>query len=148
LAKQKKDKPQIVVFACHWGGLPLLKAARLDSSASIRAVRLMCGGRLSVGIILRAFELGADGVAVLACEEGECHYGFGARRSAEEFELARKMAYLLGIEEERLGNLSVHPGDVEKTTEDMVRFIEGVKKLARSPITVEEDQGWQPSERQ
>ncbi len=138
MTRAKKDKPEIAVFACHWGGFPLLESAGLDSSANVRGVRLMCGGRLSVGLVLRAFEAGADGVAVLACDERECHYGFGAPKSTEEFELARKMAYLLGIENERLGYYSVRLGDVGKTTKDIRQFVEGVKKLARSPVTAEE----------
>jgi len=62
----------------------------------------MCLGRLHTGLILKAFELGADGVLLLGCPPGECHYEFGNQRAEELFQETRAIAHLLGIEDERL----------------------------------------------
>jgi len=138
LAKQKREKTEIVAFACHWGGFPLLEGAGIDSSGDVRLVRLMCGGRMSAGLVLRAFENGADGVAVVACEERECHYGFGAAKWAEEFELTKKMTHLLGIGRERLTYCAVHPGDVEKARADLGEFVRTVGKAGKLNVRAEE----------
>jgi len=132
MAAKKKFTPNIVAFACNWGGYPLLEGAHSDSSANVRLIRLMCGGRISVGLLLRAFEVGADGVAVFACDDGDCHFGFGAPKGRDEFELASRMGYLLGIEDERLTYYKVYRGDMEKSRKDMKRFIKKMKKLGRS----------------
>lgn len=136
MAAGKKFVPNIVAFACNWGGYPLLKEVDVESSSDIHLIRLMCGGRVSAGLLLRAFEHGADGVAVFGCDEGECHYSFGATKGKEEFELARRMGRLLGIDDERLVYCGVHPGDMEKTQQDVKEFLKGVKKLGRSTITL------------
>lgn len=138
MAKKKEDKPTVVVFACHWGGYPLLEGAATDQSANIRLVRLMCGGRMSAGLVLRALESGVDGVAVVACDDRDCHYGFGSGKCAEEFELARRMSYLLGIEDERLAYSSVHPGDSKKARTDLKGFVKAVKKAGKSKVRAEE----------
>ncbi|MFQ5905622.1 MAG: hydrogenase iron-sulfur subunit [bacterium] len=134
MAAEKKFTPNIVAFACNWGGFPLLESEDSDLSANVRLIRLMCSGRISVGLLLRAFELGADGVAVFACDDGECHFGFGALKGMEEFELARRMGYLLGIEDERLIYYKVHPGDMGKAQKDMKKFVKKVRKLGRSNV--------------
>lgn len=137
MAKAKK-RPSVVAFTCHWGGFPLLGGAAIDSSVDLRLVRLMCGGRVSVGLILRAFEKGADGVVVVACDEGDCHYGFGSGKGAEEFQLAKKISRILGIEDERLAYCAVQPGDVEKARNDVKQFVKGVKKVGKSNVRIEE----------
>lgn len=136
MAAEKKFVPNVIAFACNWGGYPLLKDVDFASSSDIHLVRLMCGGRVSAGLLLRAFELGADGVAVFGCDEKECHYSFGAAKGKEELYLTRRMGHLLGIEDERLTYCGVHPGDMEKTRQDMKKFLEGIKKLGRSTITL------------
>lgn len=130
--------PNIVVFACNWGGYPLLSRVEPDPTVNLRLLRLMCGGRTSAGLLLRALELGADGVAVFTCDEKECHYGFGAPRGKEEFELAKRMCGLLGVEDERLVYRTAYTGDIEKAREDMRSFIETVKKLGKSSIVLGE----------
>ena len=138
MAGEKKFVPNIIVFACNWGGYPLLTDVDFDSSSEIQLIRLMCGGRVSAGLLLRAFEHGADGVAVFGCDEEKCHYSFGAAKGKEEFDLARRMGRLLGIEDERLVYRSVHPGDMVKSRQEMKEFVKGVKKLGRSTIRLGE----------
>lgn len=138
MSGEKKFVPNVIVFACNWGGYPLLKDVDFGSSSDVHLIRLMCGGRVSAGLLLRAFELGADGVAVFGCDEKKCHYSFGAAKGKEELELTRRMGRLLGIEDERLIYRGVHPGDMEKVQQDMKEFVKGVVKLGRSAISLGE----------
>jgi len=95
----------IVVFTCNWNAYSALETAgsrRLAYPASVRPIRVMCLGRLHPGLILKAFELGADGVLLLGCPPGECHYQFGNQRAEELFQEAKAIAHLLGIGDERL----------------------------------------------
>jgi len=59
--------PKIIVFACNWcaySAADLAGVSRLQYPPNIRIVRVMCSGRINPGFILRALELGADGVLV------------------------------------------------------------------------------------
>jgi coenzyme F420-reducing hydrogenase delta subunit len=81
---------------------------------------------LHPGLVLKAFELGADGVLMLGCPPGECHYEFGNSRAEELFEETRALARLLGIGEERLQLDWVAAGDGEVFVEKVREFVEGV----------------------
>jgi heterodisulfide reductase subunit A-like polyferredoxin len=98
-------KASFVVFTCNWQAYSALEMAgfkRLSYPADVSVIKLMCLGRLHSGLILKAFELGAEGVLLLGCPPGECHYGFGNKRAEEVFAQAKAITHLLGIEEERL----------------------------------------------
>jgi coenzyme F420-reducing hydrogenase delta subunit len=87
----------------------------------------MCLGRLHSGLILKAFELGADGVLLLGCPPGECHYQFGNQRAEELFQETRAIAHLLGIEDERLVLDWVGAGDGEAFVQKVTEFREGLE---------------------
>ena len=66
-------EPRIVVFACNWcsyAGADTAGASRLAHSPQFRVIRTMCSGRVSAAHVLRAFQLGADGVLVVSPHEG------------------------------------------------------------------------------
>jgi F420-non-reducing hydrogenase iron-sulfur subunit len=98
-------QPKVVVFTCNWNaysGLETAGSGHLGYSPAIHPLKVMCLGRLSPGIILKAFEKGADGVLLLGCPPGECHYEFGNRHAEEVFGEAKALAALLGYRDEQL----------------------------------------------
>ena len=50
---------------------------RLQYPTNINIVRVPCTGKVDVIHIMRAIEKGADGVCVIGCLEGECHFNSG-----------------------------------------------------------------------
>jgi F420-non-reducing hydrogenase iron-sulfur subunit len=120
---------KVIVFTCNWNAHSGLEAAgygRLSVPAGVRPVKVMCLGRLHPGLVLKAFELGADGVLMLGCPPGECHYEFGNSRAEELFEKTKALARLLGIGAERLQWGWVAAGDGEVFVEKVREFVEGV----------------------
>ena len=60
-------QPHIVALVCNWcsyAGADMAGTTRLQYPANVRMVRFPCTGRMSPLMILKAFELGADGVLV------------------------------------------------------------------------------------
>lgn len=49
------------------------------------------------GLILKAFELGADGVMLLGCEPGSCHFGTNNGCVSKEYEKTRNILQMLGM---------------------------------------------------
>ena len=60
-------EPQIITFACNWcaySAADLAGVSRLQYPPNMRIIRLMCSGRVNPNFILKAFQMGADGVLV------------------------------------------------------------------------------------
>ena len=98
-------EPKIVGFCCNWcsyRGADMAGTARMKSAPNVRIVRVMCSGRVDPVFVLKAFSEGADGVLILGCHPGDCHYVEGNYKTARRVPLLKKMLKQLGIEEERV----------------------------------------------
>ena len=97
--------PEVLVFACNWSGWSCIETAAglgLSYPLSVKVVRVSCLSRIHAGLMINAFELGADGVVLLGCEPGICNFGSNGERIAGEYEKARSLLEMLGISAGRL----------------------------------------------
>jgi len=62
----------------------------------------MCSGRVSPTFVLKALSVGADGVLILGCHPGDCHYIEGNYKTLRRMALLKKMLAQMGIEDERV----------------------------------------------
>ncbi|MBN1503941.1 MAG: hydrogenase iron-sulfur subunit [Candidatus Eisenbacteria bacterium] len=130
-------EPRIVAFVCEWCG----DGQEADGAngpgaggTAVRFVHVMCSGRVQPSMVLKAFELGADGVIVCGCRPGKCHYYFGNERQAEMFETSKKLVSLLGLEADRL-RLEWIPGPDGRTLGAVLdEFTEKVRRVGPSPL--------------
>ena len=98
-------EPKIVAFLCNWcsyRGADLAGTSRMKCTPNVRPIRVMCSGRVEPALILKAFTAGADGVLVLGCHPGDCHYTEGNYKAARRIPLLKKMLEQFGIEDERV----------------------------------------------
>ncbi len=75
-----KYEPRIVGFLCNWcsyAGANLAGTSRIQYAPNIRIIRVPCSGRVDPLFVVKAFQAGADGVMVLGCHPGDCHYRDG-----------------------------------------------------------------------
>ena len=129
IEKSNPSKPKVIVFTCNWNaysGLETAGVQRLSYSPVINPLKVMCLGQLSPGIILKAFEKGADGVLLLGCPPGECHFEFGNRRAEEVFEEAKGLVELLGYRDEQLKLDWIAAGDGKTFVEVVENFVDGL----------------------
>ena len=70
---------------------------------SVIPIRMTCIGRISIGIILKAFEQGAMGVLILGCPKDDCQYDAGMKRAEEVVGKTKKILGLLGYSADRIG---------------------------------------------
>jgi F420-non-reducing hydrogenase iron-sulfur subunit len=98
----------------------------------------MCSGRVHPGFILRAFELGADGVLVSGCHFGDCHYIFGNERAVEQFEKTKALLKILGMEEGRLRLEWISAAEGPKFARVINEFVEQVRALGPSKLAPRE----------
>jgi len=103
----KREEPVIVAFVCthHVGVLGF----RLPDN--FRTVPVHCTSRVDVLDIMKAIESGADGVAVVRCDEDMCKYRDIAPRVKARVGRVRQLLSMLGMEPGRLELLSASGRD-------------------------------------
>jgi F420-non-reducing hydrogenase iron-sulfur subunit len=129
-------RANIVVFACNWDGLSCIEAAAqkgLSYPASVKVVRVSCLSRVHSGLILKAFELGANGVMLLGCHSGGCHFEIDADLIEREYEKTRNILGLLGLQKERLALVRLTAGDGPGFVKQVRDFIAGIQQ--KEPVT-------------
>jgi F420-non-reducing hydrogenase iron-sulfur subunit len=89
----------------------------------------MCSGRTDPDFILEAFRLGADGVLVLGCPPGNCHYKNGNIETLKRITLLKKVLGHYGVDAERLVLDWISAGEGEKFVSVVKAMIAKVKLL-------------------
>jgi F420-non-reducing hydrogenase iron-sulfur subunit len=84
------------------GSRPRPQAPYLAWPARVKQVIVPCSGRLAPEHILKAFEDGADAVAVVACQDDNCHYVQGSCRAARRVEYVGGLLDEIGLGKARL----------------------------------------------
>jgi coenzyme F420-reducing hydrogenase delta subunit/ferredoxin len=136
-------EPKIVAFLCTWcsyTGADTAGIARLKSPANVRGIRVPCSGRVSPEIIMRTFDQGADGVLILACHIGECHYESGNHRTAKRVPILRSLMAFTGLEPERLRLDWVSASEGERFSRIVTEFTDTVRALG--PVKWIQDGGY------
>lgn len=118
-------KPTIVAYVCNWCSYAAADTAgmkRLKYPAGIKLIRVMCSGRVDPQFVLKAFKEGADGVMILGCHPGDCHYKEGNHKAYKRYVLLKNMMNDLGLEAGRLRLEWVSASEAD-------RFIEVVNNM-------------------
>jgi F420-non-reducing hydrogenase iron-sulfur subunit len=98
-------EPVIVGFLCNWcsyRAADLAGTSRTKYAPNMRAIRVMCSGRVDPTFVLKALREGADGVMIAGCHPGECHYVEGNIKALRRYSLLNRMLKQWGIEAERV----------------------------------------------
>jgi len=125
-------EPRIIGFLCNWcsyAGADAAGTSRMGYPSNLRVVRVMCSGRVSPELVLRTFREGADGVLVLGCHIGDCHYTDGNHRTAKRMPVLRKLLSYVGIDPARLQMAWVSSSEAKRFTQVVSEFTETVRQL-------------------
>jgi F420-non-reducing hydrogenase iron-sulfur subunit len=125
-------EPKIVGFLCNWcsyAGADKAGAAQLAYPPNVRVIRVMCSGRVDPQFVLEAYRRGADGVLILACHAGDCHYKEGNYRATQRYRMLLKLLEQFGIPEERCRFDYVSAGEGEKFVRVVNEMVEAVRAL-------------------
>jgi coenzyme F420-reducing hydrogenase delta subunit len=95
----------------------------------VKIIRVPCSGRISPELVLRTFREGADGVMVLGCHIGDCHYSTGNHRTAKRMPVLKNLLEYAGIESERLYINWVSAAEGEKFATVIKDFTEQISAL-------------------
>jgi F420-non-reducing hydrogenase iron-sulfur subunit len=101
---QTEFKPKVLAFCCNWcayAGADLAGVSRFQMPTNVRVIRVMCSGRVPPELVIRALANGLDGVMILGCHPGECHYSEGNYLTRRRAHVLKRLLEYIGIEPER-----------------------------------------------
>jgi F420-non-reducing hydrogenase iron-sulfur subunit len=131
-------EPKIVGFLCNWcsyTGADLAGTSRIKYLPNMRAIRVMCSGRVDERLILKAFMAGADGVLVCGCHPGDCHYHKGNLNTKRRITALLPYLDAVGITKDRLRLEWISASEAPKVAETVKNFTQTIRELGPNPIT-------------
>lgn len=95
--------PRVLAFVCDWSVRAEADLAYLDNPPpELRVARVPCSGRVTPTFLVTALQKGIDGVLVVGCKPGECHYQQGNLVEQARLAMTCNFLNLLGLEETRV----------------------------------------------
>ncbi len=135
---------KIICFLCQWAPHTCVQALQERAVAwpeELYFVRIPCTGRITKALLLRAFEMGADGVALLGCSEGACRYGTGTETAGYNVEQTKNILNLLGLGDQRLKWRTFLPQQEEELKSFLEGFVEQVANMGK--VSIRPDVSWE-----
>ena len=129
-------EPQILAFCCNWCGYSAADqagAAKMEYPSGVKIVRLLCTGMMDPYYVLRAFERGFDGVLVVGCHVGSCHYKSGNVQAREQVERVEQIVRALGLDG-RLTMTAASAAEGNVFADAARSFSEKLRKLGPNPL--------------
>ena len=130
---EDRDDPVVVAFACEGAAgyaAELANQMGMKVPDNVRVLNVPCSGRLDALHLLKAFDLGADGVAIFACPEDQCHYIDGSRKAEERVEYLKKSLDVMGINGDRLSLYHINSCEPDRFVALATGFAEKLRVLS------------------
>jgi len=134
-------EPRIVALLCRWcasAGADLAGVSRIKYPENIHPIRVNCSGRMDPIFILRALEVGADGIMLGACHPNDCHYISGNIRMKKRFDFFMKILHEMGIDD-RIEMHYVSASEAQKFALVTKAFVKKLKALGPSPFAKDKE---------
>ncbi len=138
-----EDNPEgkILGFLCNWcsyAGADLAGTSRFEYPPTMRAIRVMCSGRVDKDFVLEAFRQGAGMVMVGACHlPYDCHYISGNYKMKKRMDALAKIFEKLGLSKERFRVEYVSAAEGVKFAAIMKEMTEQLEALGQEKIKAE-----------
>ena len=107
---------------------------RLQYPPNVRIIEVPCTGKVDIIHLLMAFEYGADGVIVVGCMEGDCHYQAGNLYAKKRVQRVKEILDKIGLGGERIGMFNLSSGMGGRFAEIVREITAKVRELGPSPI--------------
>lgn len=123
--------PVIVAFCCNYCSYEAADragSAKKNYPENLRIIRVPCSGRVEPEFIVKALE-NADGVMILGCHPGSCHFKTGNHKAYRRYLLLKEVLRTAGINEERVKLDWVGASEEDKLVRVSTEFVEKIREL-------------------
>ncbi|GAB4541715.1 MAG: hydrogenase iron-sulfur subunit [Anaerolineae bacterium] len=132
MSEYNNFEPVIVGFLCNWcsyRAADLAGTSRIKMPPNVRPIRIMCTGRLDPAFVLKALREGADGVLIMGCHPGQCHYVEGNYKAMRRIALLKRTLRQFGLEDERVRLEWASAAEGPKFAATVTEMTEAIRKL-------------------
>ncbi|MBN1375368.1 MAG: hydrogenase iron-sulfur subunit [Dehalococcoidia bacterium] len=124
---------KIDIFCCTSSCDPQeLERSCVKSGAEVKVIPLPCSGKVDILYLTKAFETGADGVAVLTCKEGDCHYLEGNLRAGKRVGAVDMLLEEIGLGKGRMAVIRMGDGGISQVMHEIEDFRQKIEKSPRT----------------
>jgi coenzyme F420-reducing hydrogenase delta subunit len=102
-----------------------------EHEGELKTIPLPCSGKIDILYLTKAFETGADGVAIVMCKQGECRYLEGNLRARKRAEAVDALLDEIGLGKGRIVIIQMKDGGVEQVIREVEDFLAKIKSLPR-----------------
>jgi F420-non-reducing hydrogenase iron-sulfur subunit len=89
----------------------------------------MCTGRMDPAVVARAFKKGLDGLMIVGCYFGDCHYITGNHQAQAKIDITQKLFEYIGVNKERLAFRQCSSGEASVFVQLVSEFDAKIKEL-------------------
>jgi len=127
----------MIVFCCSYCGhsaAALAGSQRLQYPAGVRIISTPCTGKLEMEHLLDALEKGIDGILIVGCPEGDCHFVEGNLRARKRTDRIRSILAEIGLGAERLKMVNLSDVMASEFVERVEEAIGTLRALGPNPL--------------
>lgn len=124
----KNYEPKLICFSCNFGWGFLTGEEKLKSKVK-NWIPVACSGKIETTHVLKAFRQGADGVLILGCPEGHCHFQDGNYQTSKKVHLLQRVLDAYGIDQKRVKMVFAVDSEGKKIPQLVNEMSEGIRHL-------------------
>jgi coenzyme F420-reducing hydrogenase delta subunit len=123
---------KVYLFCCSSSFDTLESVLRYsEHKGELKTIPLPCSGKIDILYLTKAFETGADGVAIVMCKQGECRYLEGNLRARKRAEAVDALLEEIGLGKGRIVIIQMKDKGVEQVIREVEDFRARIKSLPR-----------------
>jgi len=134
-------EPRIVGFLCNWCSYSTADdtagTTRQPVPPFIRVIKVTCTGRVDPLFLITAYLRGADGVLVVGCWPGQCHYKEGNYHAHRRMALVKNIFETLDLDADRLRIEWVSDSEAWRLAEIATEFEQRIKQQGPNAVRSE-----------
>jgi coenzyme F420-reducing hydrogenase delta subunit len=129
--------PEIIAFCCDYcaySAAALAGSKRMQYPAGVRIIPTPCTGKIEMEHILDAFEKGIDGVLVVGCLEGGCHFVEGNLRARRRTDRVCEVLDEIGLGAARLKMVNLSDSMASEFVQNLEEMLATARALGPNPL--------------
>jgi F420-non-reducing hydrogenase iron-sulfur subunit len=128
---KNRKKTKLSVFYCSncFEGTELDRIAHEEEGVEYTVISLPCSGKADLLYLLKAFETGADGLALVTCPKNECRHLEGNLRAPKRAEEANRLLEEAGMGPGRVTVLQMNGKGIGEIVDKLAAFREMILSL-------------------
>ena len=106
---------------------------------TVKTIGLPCSGKVDVPYLMKAFETGADGVAIVTCPKNECRHFEGNLRAHKRAEAVESLLEEIGMGAGRMAVFECGKQGAGQVIGEIKQFIDRVRNLPPARVNKQEN---------